>query len=437
MSTGDEAQLFDEYLAEALSHPDAVQGTEAMATEGGYEPRAKIRTSVEAERERILKETTAHALARAAAADRHAAIVEKLRFEDRRYRVLAVLGVVLMALAIAAAATLSAKQQNVNWWWLAGVVAYGCFLPWVIAMARRSFKRLSRLPGRERERDMSDKRYRSVLGDEVTASVRRAINVELSSLSTTFKIIDMRGLRELTSPEREVSTAATRELRDLMNSLDGGSLGISGPRGAGKTTLLHSFATGRSLLDRDAERRGLVVSAPVRYDARDFVLHLYASVCERVLYPDAAGTGTRPRPVQLRAAARAAAFRKFLWALAAMCAVIGGAFLLFNRTAPSNPREAGTLLLIVAGVAAYFGWGSWWAFSVATDPPRPEHSCGSWGSSLATMVTRTGPPPSRTPSQRRSPSSDWRRSASSRRSHRAGREPSAYPSAQSWPGSPS
>lgn len=62
-----------------------------------------------------------------------------------------------------------------------------------------------------------------------------------------------------------------------------GSIGIAGPRGSGKTTLLDSF---RSLPDPRGKlprRLSVVVSAPVVYDAREFILHLFSKLCEELL----------------------------------------------------------------------------------------------------------------------------------------------------------
>jgi hypothetical protein len=68
-------------------------------------------------------------------------------------------------------------------------------------------------------------------------------------------------------------------LERRMSSMVGGSYGIAGPRGAGKTTLIHSFYDGRY----KGTRRAIMVSAPVEYAPRDFVLYLFATLCRNVL----------------------------------------------------------------------------------------------------------------------------------------------------------
>ncbi|TVZ00372.1 hypothetical protein EAS64_37695 [Trebonia kvetii] len=66
---------------------------------------------------------------------------------------------------------------------------------------------------------------------------------------------------------------------------------MAGPRGIGKTTLLSQFARPvpdlRPLAPWDGEnevqRWGVTVAAPAQYDARDFLLHLFGTLCASVL----------------------------------------------------------------------------------------------------------------------------------------------------------
>jgi hypothetical protein len=101
------------------------------------------------------------------------------------------------------------------------------------------------------------------------------------------------GLLSTLTDEKIVITEPFERLEAMIRERRDGSFGIAGPRGVGKTTLIRFFATGPGLADRGlvqvdgvTERRrprlGVVVSAPVQYQARDFVLHLYAELCKRV-----------------------------------------------------------------------------------------------------------------------------------------------------------
>jgi hypothetical protein len=88
------------------------------------------------------------------------------------------------------------------------------------------------------------------------------------------------GLPDLPVAEYEVPTAASERLDRLTERMRGGSIGIAGPRGAGKTTLIESFCAPRTAADR---RLTTILAAPVRYDARDFVLTLFGQLCTVVL----------------------------------------------------------------------------------------------------------------------------------------------------------
>ena len=139
---------------------------------------------------------------------------------------------------------------------------------------------------------------------EYTAALERAVRRWLSNridqiLGSVYdpflSMLNPTGLAEIDDPEREISTAASNELDDLIKSMPAGSIGVAGPRGAGKTTVLRRV-TG---IDRraddlgddgdakgnEAENRplGLIVDAPVEYEPRDFILHLFARACEEVL----------------------------------------------------------------------------------------------------------------------------------------------------------
>jgi hypothetical protein len=88
------------------------------------------------------------------------------------------------------------------------------------------------------------------------------------------------GLAEHLAIAHEIQTDASKRLAALADRMHGGSIGIAGPRGAGKSTLIRAFCTPKSVEDR---RLTTIIAAPARYDARDFVLTLFARLCETVL----------------------------------------------------------------------------------------------------------------------------------------------------------
>ncbi len=96
-------------------------------------------------------------------------------------------------------------------------------------------------------------------------------------------------LTEVTRADNRVDTRSRDELLQLIASMAGGSIGVAGPRGAGKSTLLQQITTMPELTIRDRVTNaprptlGVFTSAPVRYDGREFILHLFATVCGMLL----------------------------------------------------------------------------------------------------------------------------------------------------------
>ena len=115
----------------------------------------------------------------------------------------------------------------------------------------------------------------------VLSFLRERINMTLlTRYSTVLSVEAAPGLRHLGDLKYHVPTVAKDDLIQRVNQVDGGSFALAGPRGAGKTILMRAFCEGRFAAD-PARDLGIVVSAPVDYEARDFVLYLYAEVCKK------------------------------------------------------------------------------------------------------------------------------------------------------------
>ena len=118
--------------------------------------------------------------------------------------------------------------------------------------------------------------------------------------------LDPTGLAEIDDSEHEIPTKAGEEIEEAIEHMPGGSIGVSGPRGAGKTTLLRRVTTTAWQQRPEEIEAAIVVDAPVDYDARDFVLHLFARLCEAVLDPTRVeemrswNRGFGPSPLRLR-----------------------------------------------------------------------------------------------------------------------------------------
>ena len=91
------------------------------------------------------------------------------------------------------------------------------------------------------------------------------------------------GLSEVFDSENEVATDAKRQLEFMMATMPGGSIGIAGPRGSGKSTLLRSAC--KDMPDNLSKRKvmPLLTTSPVEYAGRDFILHLFSSMCVKML----------------------------------------------------------------------------------------------------------------------------------------------------------
>jgi KAP family P-loop domain len=106
-----------------------------------------------------------------------------------------------------------------------------------------------------------------------------------------MRVTSAPGLAALSEREQVIVTDTMSDLVQLSQTMSSGSIGLSGPRGVGKTTYLRYFCDsslgvipyiGRRALANAQDLR-LMISAPVEYDTKDFVLHLFAKFCETVL----------------------------------------------------------------------------------------------------------------------------------------------------------
>ncbi|HJP77566.1 MAG TPA: hypothetical protein VJ914_25070 [Pseudonocardiaceae bacterium] len=74
-----------------------------------------------------------------------------------------------------------------------------------------------------------------------------------------------------------VPTNSTERFDQIMRQIPAGAIGIAGPRGVGKTALIEHHTNGAS------GQVTVRVSAPVHYEAREFVLYLYAELCRATI----------------------------------------------------------------------------------------------------------------------------------------------------------
>jgi hypothetical protein len=85
---------------------------------------------------------------------------------------------------------------------------------------------------------------------------------------------------EVPNPQFDIITDARRYLRTRVEKMNGGSIGIAGPRGCGKTTLLRSFCPEGNV---DPKELSIFATAPVQYEPREFLLQIFTFVCSRII----------------------------------------------------------------------------------------------------------------------------------------------------------
>ncbi|HEX5121479.1 MAG TPA: hypothetical protein VFW65_40375 [Pseudonocardiaceae bacterium] len=124
----------------------------------------------------------------------------------------------------------------------------------------------------------------TALRDGVVPELRRMINAQVSGeFSTELRIGAVPGLMHAQEVTFTVATDSARMFLAAVTRTHGnGAIGLAGPRGSGKTTLIQRYITGLHGTGRTRAPLAVLVSCPVHYEARDFVLHLHASLCRAV-----------------------------------------------------------------------------------------------------------------------------------------------------------
>lgn len=123
----------------------------------------------------------------------------------------------------------------------------------------------------------------AMLNDGVLPALRAELGGTRIVPGTELAFGDARSLRRGGSLISHQPVPAGRELAELVDTLDGGSVALAGPRGSGKTNLLRAFCRGAYRRQGQAADLSVLVAAPVDYVPREFVLHLYAQACHAVL----------------------------------------------------------------------------------------------------------------------------------------------------------
>jgi hypothetical protein len=180
--------------------------------------------------------------------------------------------------------------------WFLAVLAVALGIRWVLWRRRRAALMLS-VPA-------AFQHWTGVLRDQVLRPfIAEKRNDEVRNPRLFDTIIGEKSpprLIEGSEPLRLVVTEAMTQVRATARNVHSGSLGVSGPRGVGKSTILQYF--GAEAAAGDGSDLRLVVSAPVDYEPREFLIHLFSQLCEAVPHTDgsAVAAETRRHLEQLR-----------------------------------------------------------------------------------------------------------------------------------------
>ena len=302
-----------------------------------------------------------------------------------------------------------------RWLWIAVGVLLGASL---LALARYAHWRWIQRPRREndpalsgelRSREKSLGSIKQSLDDQLRSEVQKLATELINAAALTFfqdrlHVADPGGqplpagvqettgpgLSETVTPAYEINTGARTRLMHTLESLPCASIGIAGPRGAGKTTLLGSLClTNPKIGGKDA--LGVYTSAPVDYDARDFILHLYASLCRKVLITrnvaedkgSPFGDDGRARRNRRRIGQAVMIFGAGLIALSLMIAMIKGSDA--AQQAAARKTEAAAMASTAAQAAAT-------ATAAALAPPASRPPAAAPAKSAAPAAKRAAEP---------------------------------------------
>ncbi|GIG02657.1 hypothetical protein Cci01nite_77500 [Catellatospora citrea] len=182
--------------------------------------------------------------------------------------------------------------------WIAGGTALLFVMLWVSCRPYEALKRKLSAEEPERWREVPDvddfrvaaeqarEDWISALArDGVLPLIRSRLTVGADRFSVTLPFIDSSRLGGVSRVDQFVGSPAADLVEWHLQQLASASIGISGPRGVGKSTVLQRFCEPQ--FTRSTEDLLVLVSAPTAYDRREFLVHLFAEVCEKVAGPDA------------------------------------------------------------------------------------------------------------------------------------------------------
>ncbi|GIF63965.1 hypothetical protein Ais01nite_20000 [Asanoa ishikariensis] len=193
--------------------------------------------------------------------------------------------------------------------------------------------------------------FEEAVSDELRPLIRSAINEFANSRHpTTLLVENAPGLAEANDPERLVDRPQFKQVEALIERLGATTIAVSGDRGVGKTTLLR-YVEERMFGLVPAGVIRFVLSAPVNYDPRDFLIHLYLRLCDAVIAHDGGGTRA-PRAISvLRLVAKSIAVLALAVLAASLRPEVGD---FFRARGVAVPESWAVVLLAMAAFGALY-----------------------------------------------------------------------------------
>ncbi len=175
-------------------------------------------------------------------------------------------------------------------------LAVGTVFIWKISV-RRAQHRLKRwsedgetllkkldIDGLEKKRSKAEEAFEQSLTRGILVILRPIVEDTIKpNRSTILGEIDAPGLAEVYDDRYKVDTDTMEKLRGRLALMRRGSIGISGYRGSGKTALMTSYCDAGPWNLGDRQVLSVMIPAPIEYNARDFILHLFSKICGRLL----------------------------------------------------------------------------------------------------------------------------------------------------------
>ena len=194
----------------------------------------------------------------------------------------------------------------------------------------------------ERAYEQARERVSELLTDKaILPLLRTEINRHTQIYDIEINVREAPGLWQPSDRVYVVPTTAAARVAKLLDAMSGGSIGLAGARGAGKTTLIESHC---ATPHPAPSTLATMVSAPVEYSPREFLLHLYAKICRAAIGPRADG-------LDVVAAVRRGRGRLKLLAFGLLAVLCGIALVvLYNADVRIPGQVAWALVLVVAGV---------------------------------------------------------------------------------------